>query len=385
MRKKLVWIGGGIALIGLALFFLLPKSNNLKDLAKRYDFYTVKAMDLSQRIDATGNVLALDKKDLYADYEGMVEKVPVKAGDMVKKDDVILIIDSAILKSQWLDAKSALNQAKVNLTQTSGQAATELYLNQVSKTNAVQLENYYQQVAIYREQVKQAQEKLDSLNARNDGFYMAGNEKLFIRAPFNGKVAWINAQQGEKITPQTLLATVIKPDTLAVDAQVDQNDIHAVQVGQNALVTGKDDRRSQNPGVVMAVSTLGQQAGNVAGGQAASDIIDFPVRIRMSGAARGLMPGMTADVTVLSHELPDVLAVPAAGVSQRDGRNLVNVRRGNRIVAVAVELGLKSGKYWQVKSGLRAGDVVAVAKPEVLAMGSGAAGGRRGFGPFGGR
>ncbi len=385
MRKKLVWIGGGIALIGLALFFLLPKSNNLKDLAKRYDFYTVKAMDLSQRIDATGNVLALDKKDLYADYEGMVEKVPVKAGDLVKKDDVILIIDSAILKSQWLDAKSALNQAKVNLTQTSGQAATELYLNQVSKTNAVQLENYYQQVAIYREQVKQAQEKLDSLNARNDGFYMAGNEKLFIRAPFNGKVAWINAQQGEKITPQTLLATVIKPDTLAVDAQVDQNDIHAVQVGQNALVTGKDDRRSQNPGVVMAVSTLGQQAGNVAGGQAASDIIDFPVRIRMSGAARGLMPGMTADVTVLSHELPDVLAVPAAGVSQRDGRNLVNVRRGNRIVAVAVELGLKSGKYWQVKSGLRAGDVVAVAKPEVLAMGSGAAGGRRGFGPFGGR
>jgi macrolide-specific efflux system membrane fusion protein len=385
MKKRLAWIIGGIAVIALALYFFLPKSNGLQDLAKQYDFHTVKRMDLSERIDATGKVLALEKKDLYADYDGAVEKVHVKAGDMVKQGDIIVTIDSATLKSQWLDAKSTLNQAKVNLTQTAGQAATELYLNQLSEKNALQLENYYQQAAIYREQVKQAQERLDALNARNDGYYMADNERLFIRAPFSGKVAWIQAQKGDKIDPQTLLATVMKPEGLIVEAQVDQNDISAVQTGQNALVTGKDDGQSQNPGVVTEISTQGREAGNVAGGQAASDIIDFPVRIRLNGATRGLMPGMMADVTVLAHELPDALAVPAAGVTRQNGRDLVKVRRQGQVVQVAVELGLKSGKYWEVKSGLKAGDVVAVPKPTVLAASPASGAGKRGMGPFGGR
>lgn len=358
MKGKSFVIIGVIGLVLLVSSLLLfSKRSGLKDLAGRYDFFAITRMDLSETIDATGNVLALAKKDLYADYEGAVEAVNVKGGDYVKKGDVIIAIKSSILKDQWQAANNALKQAELNLAQASALLTTELALNQIQKTNAIQLESYTHQVSLYREQVKQSKIQLNALKEKNDGYYMADNEKLFIRSPFTGQVAWINVQPGDKVIPQTLLGTVIKPDALGVEAQIDQNDINLVKLGQKAIITGKDSKQSDNYGSVTETSILGMES---------AEVINFPIRIKLTGATRGLQPGMSVDVTVMAEEHSDVLAIPAGSVIQKDGRDLVQVKRNDRLVSVAVELGFKQGKYWEVKSGLKAGDEVAVAKPILL-------------------
>ena len=198
---------------------------------------------------------------------------------------------------------------------------------------------------------------------------MADNEKLFIRAPFDGQVAWVNVRQGDKILPQSVLATIIKPDALEVEAQIAENDINSLRTGQKAQVTGNDPEQRQNPGTVVEISQLGQST--AAAGQTTAStnlavtqgIVNFPVRIRLTGRPVGLKPGMTADVTVVTEEHPGVLAVPAGSVIRENGADRVRVRRNDKLVTVPVELGFKHGKYWEVKSGLRAGDPVAVPKP----------------------
>ena len=129
-------------------------------------------------------------------------------------------------------------------------------------------------------------------------------------------------------------------------------------MAEKALVTGKDSGQSQNTGLVMEKSGLGQAVG---------EIINFPVRIKLAGNSRGLLPGMSVDVTVLADEHPNVLTVPVGSVNHKNGRDLVYTRRGDRLTPVTVELGFKRGKFWEVKSGLRAGDRVAVPKPPLLA------------------
>ena len=234
MKKKTAVIVGGIILITAVSGFVLFKPRNSKDIAQGYDFFPVQRMDLSENIDATGQVLALDKKDLYSDYEGAVEKVNAKAGDYVKKGDILIAVSSSILKDQWQEANATLKQAEIGLSEAATQLATELALNKVSKTNAILVGTYSHQVGLYKEQVNQAKERVEALKSKNDGYYVANNETLLIRAPFNGQIAWINVQPGDKITPQTLLATIMKPNTLGVEALIDQNDISMVVNGRKS-------------------------------------------------------------------------------------------------------------------------------------------------------
>lgn len=354
-QKSTMTIVALVIMLTVPILLVFAKKNP-GDPFQNYEFYSVQRRDLSETIDATGKVLALEKKDLYADYEGAVEAINVKSGDYVKEGDILLTIKSAVLKEQWREAEAGLKQAELNLVQASALLTTELALNQVQKANAIQLESYTHQVSLYKQQVSQAKSRLNALKEKNDGYYMADNEKLFIRAPFTGKVAWINIQPGERVTPQTLLGTVIKPDAIGVEAQIDQNDINLVKPGQKAIVTGKDEIQSENAGLVHEISILGTES---------DEVVNFPVRIKLNGTPKGLQPGMEVDVTVLAEEHPNVLAIPAGSVIQKDGRDLVQVKRGDRLISVPVELGLKEGKYYGVQSGLKEGDKVAVAKPDV--------------------
>lgn len=359
MKQKPIMVIGAVA---LTVSVFLAFTNNPKDLAEKYDFYPVQRMDLSETIDTTGNVLALEKKDLYADYEGAIETVNVKGGDYIKKGAVLLTIKSSLLKDQWLEAEAALRQAELNLVQASALLTTELALNQITKTNAIQLESYTHQVSLYREQVSQAKSRLNALKEKNDGYYMVDHEKLIIRAPFDGQVAWINVQPGDKVTPQSLLGTVIKPEAIGVEAQIDQNDISLVKPGQKAIVVGKDKDQSVNSGLVYETSILGKE--NEA-------VVNFPVRIKLNGIPQGLQPGMEVEVTVLVAEHPDVLGIPAGSVIQKDGRDMARIKRGDKLIMVLIELGLKQDKYWEVKSGLKEGDQVAVAKPGMANVATG--------------
>lgn len=358
MRRKPAVILGIVVPILLGPFltvFLLKLSQ--RDLTQNYDFFEVQRIDLNETIDARGKVYAIKKKDLHADYEGAVEAINVKGGDLVRKGDIILTIKSSILKEQWREANAALKQAELNLIQASALLTTELALNRIQKTNAIQLESYTHQVSLYKEQVSQSKTRLNALKEKNDGYYMADHEKLFIRAPFTGKVAWVNVQPGDKVLPQTLLGTVIKPDALGVEAQIDQNAINMVKPGQKAIVIGKDPKQSANKGLVSEISILGEES---------EETVNFPIRIKLNGTIQGLQPGMEVDVKVFTDEPSDALAIPTGSVIRKDNLDLVQVKRGGRLVTLAVKLGTKLGKYWEVKSGLRAGDQVVMAKPELL-------------------
>ena len=371
MKRKKVLIIGGVIICLAAVFVMLPKPKSFKEIARQYDFITLKRMDLSERVDATGNVIALAKKDIYADYEGSVAKVSVKAGDQVKKGAILIAIDSSALEREWQEANFNLQEAELSVNQSKAQLATELAINRLNTSNAIQVESNYHQLDLNQEQVKQAKEKVAALKVKNDGYYAANNGQLFIRAPFDGQIAWINVRPGDKISPQSLLATVLKPEALGVEAQIDENDISLVRTGQQAEISGNDPAQSKNKGLVTEISVVGRsttETGQTALATATvgTGVIDFPVRIQLAGKPQGLRPGMSVDVTIMAEEHANVLAVPAGSVINKNGESFVKVRQGNQLIEKRVRLGFEQGKYWEVKAGLRPGDQVAVPKPAAM-------------------
>jgi HlyD family secretion protein len=167
VKKKTVIILGSVVVLAFVLAFIFFRPHAKNSLAQ-YDFSSVNPMNLSEEVDATGKVLALEKKEVYPDFDGTVEQINVQAGASVKKGDPLLTIKSTSLNSQWQQANTELKQARINLSQASAELATELALNKVSKNNALQIETYSHQISLYKSQVKQAEKDLNDLNARND-------------------------------------------------------------------------------------------------------------------------------------------------------------------------------------------------------------------------
>lgn len=355
-KRRWVWIITGLALGVSALSIALFKPGATEDIAHSYDFEAVRKMDLRETVEVTGKVYPLEKKDLYSDYPGVVESVAVKAGDHVEEGEVLLTIHSSSLREKWDQAQSKLKQAKINYDKARVQLGTEIALNRVNLDNLVRVESYTHQLNLYREQVKEAEQQINALQEKNDGYYVSNHESLSIRAPFSGQVAWLAVKPGDKITTDLLLVTMMKADALGVEALIDQNDIGLLQVGQTAIALGKDPKQTENLGEVSEIS---------AAGQAENEIINFPIRITMRSGSRGLQAGMSVDLTIVTTEYPDVVAIPAASVGERNGRRTVKIRQGDHIREVFVELGYQQGKYWQVKSGLKVGDQVAVPKAMV--------------------
>lgn len=194
------------------------------------------------------------------------------------------------------------------------------------------------------QQLKDAQEALDAAT---------------IRAPIDGRVTAVYAVAGADSTGPAISLESLH---LEVRVPIDETDIGRVAVGQPATVTvtplGEevsgtvarvDPTPITSPTAVtryLVTVTLEPATARTAGTSA----------IAASGAA---LPGMSAEITVVTDRAPDALAIPAAALSGTGGNYTVRVLSEDGLVSTrTVEVGLVTGELAQVTAGLEAGDAV---------------------------
>ena len=93
-----------------------------------------------------------------------------------------------------------------------------------------------------------------------------------------------------------------------------------------------------------------------------------------------LRPGLLADVEIQVEKLPDVIHVPAQAVFQKNGQFLVYVQKNGKFEPRPVQLVKQSESMMVIASGVKAGEIVAMADPspdKKKADKKGSGGGRR--------
>src|SRR5262249_50916323 len=76
-----------------------------------------------------------------------------------------------------------------------------------------------------------------------------------------------------------------------------------------------------------------------------------------------LRPGMLADVEIIVEPIPNALHVPVQAIFEREGKNVVFVRAGNKFEQRPIKIAKRSEATIVVASGVNAGDTVALADP----------------------
>ena len=345
-RRRWVAVVAVLAVLAGGGGYWLSRAGSTSSAAATPTYRTVAAAlgTIKQSISASGTVAPAQQESLDFQVSGKVTAVDVAEGDAVKAGQVLATVDSAQARATLAQAKAALADAQARLDSDTTAAATptQLAADQSAVTAA-------------QSQVTSAQ---DALSAAS------------MTSPINGVVASVALTAGQQVsggsgsgnggsgngsssaansssTPEIL---VISTNAWLVNTSVDDTQIGLLAKGDQAQLTVGS---STTPlyGTITSVGMIASSSSGVA---------SYPVVVTVTGSPSGLHSGATATVTLIYHQLTDVLTVPTAAVHLGSGRPYVLQSKNGKQVSTAVTTGLASGGLTQITGGLAEGDQVLV-------------------------
>jgi hypothetical protein len=152
---------------------------------------------------------------------------------------------------------------------------------------------------------------------------------------------------------------------MQVRCQIGEMDITRVHQGQDAFVTTTSDGGKRYRGKVALVEELAQESNVWQGGTPGKKV--FPLLVTMSETdPRHLRPGMTVDLEIVVDTVRDATTAPIRTVFTEDGKRVVYRAGGEGFERVPVTTGDRNDLVIELRSGVRAGDRLALVRPPAV-------------------
>ncbi len=175
-----------------------------------------------------------------------------------------------------------------------------------------------------------------------------------LKAPFSGVVISVNKRVGDTVSPYEAVASVSDPSRLQVIADVTENDISYVAVGQAVTITLAARESAPLGGRVVAIAS---QPTLLQGKNAYQTTMEFsdPSVVPVTSATG-------ADVSLVTRVAQDVLVVPVAAIQSAGEGSFVEIVNSPARHSPVVT-GITDGRMTEVVSGLSEGDKVRLPEP----------------------
>ncbi len=249
-------------------------------------------------------------------------------------------------------AQQQYDLLKQQLRESGGQLGTQIQADRISAAGA--------------------QAQLDSGNAALalHSSYLADTE---VRAPFDGVIQQLGTEtgstnplvEGDAVSPGQVLFTIASAGPMVVKAQVDEQDIINVKLGQRALITGEDFPGRTLRGTVSNIGVVVVQVS-----QAGNSAKNVETTISLDQEYTFLRTGMSCDVDIITGVAKNELVVPLAAVVDDGSKHYIFVVKNNKATKVQVSKGLASDTDVVITRGIKLGDVVATTNVKDLKDGA---------------
>ena len=288
--------------------------------------------------------------------------------------DVIVVGDENALNSAQASYNSTLTTATNSINSASAalnSAEEQARLNSESAEGAYAQASINQSIAYWNtisslEQAeKQISATLESINTAKEQVNLAKInlditsielENSTISMPFDGLVQAVNFKEGEYLSPAVTAVTVISND-FVIKTDIEETDIGRIKPGQEADITLDAYPDEKIKGMVDDVSPISK---NTAG------VISFQVTIKPEESKSGLLLfGISANTTIYTSKIENVLLVPSLAVFEENSRSYVwKLNEKKEPMQVEVKTGASDFENTEIKSGLKEGDEVLLSKPQ---------------------
>lgn len=331
---------------------------------------TIAHRNLGDFVSASGTLKPSRQVDVGAQVSGQLEKLHVRAGDIVSEGALLAEIDATIQRSLVEASRASL---KAQETQLDVQmSALELARLEAARQERLMLEDATHQSALDRARdalvkaegaMTQLRSNIASQRARlSTAEANLGYSKIF--APIDGTVLAVLAAEGQTLTATyatPLILRIADLSTLTVEARVPEANV-----------------RKLNPGMSVRFTTLGGQGRTWRSvldqilpiSEINEGLVTYTALFNVDNSDRALLAGMTVQVFFEQTAQREVLAVPLEMVTdfgERDPMSgtpaRVHLRHPDgRVEVRAITIGEVSHTHAEVLSGLSEGDSVVTAR-----------------------
>lgn len=231
MKKKIIFTLLFVLVI-IAIILKLHKSKPVLDIEKQNSAITLNKNNLSfinygdvnTFIAITGDLSPINKTIISSEVSATINKVYVRAGDYVKKDEILAELDKTELKV-------AVDQIKAQLA--TAKAQFELNKIKLEKNKELYDQGFISKIA-YDELKTNYQAALEKINEQNAALKKAQKQlsNSIIKAPFAGYVYQRNVENGQLVNQNTQMFALANLDKLQIVAYVNAMQVNQVKVGQ---------------------------------------------------------------------------------------------------------------------------------------------------------
>ncbi|MFR7422569.1 MAG: efflux RND transporter periplasmic adaptor subunit [Collinsella sp.] len=332
-RKKLIRRGiaagvvGAIALIAIVATLVLnaqPQgaSGPVTDMVTEGTFTTT--------VEAKGQLKPISSSVVSPSVDGTVDSINVQAGQSVSEGDVLMTIKNDELDRNVAEAQRAVAAAQEDLT-SAQKAAAVAQATPTTDVDGASAAAGVSDASADTNAVSAAQRSLASAQANLDQANAKAASRT-VTAPSSGSIVELNAKVGATVTGGMIMGEsdtsggkqcmqIADLSKMKVTVQVGEKDIAKIAVGQSANVTYPAFPDIVSQGTVTAIASVANSDAANGGGS-----VTFNVDILIEAPDARLKPGMTAEVSVVTEQLDDVVMVSTMALMTEDGEHYyVNV------------------------------------------------------------
>jgi HlyD family secretion protein len=289
-----------------------------------YETARVERGVVERAVSSSGSVAALVTVDVGSQISGQISELHADFNTQVKKGDLLAVLDPQTYRSRVASAEAALAVGNANLgTQRANLRKAETNLEQARRdyarsqqlaeqkliaVSAIEdsrraMELADSDVDIARAQLANAQASIRTQQATLDQ-QRIDLSRTQIRSPIDGIVIKRSIDRGQTVAASLqapILFTLAQDlSRIQIEAKVDEADIGAIKVDDAATFTvdafPDQTFRGRVAQVRLAATTV-------------QNVVTYSVMVQADNPRQQLLPGMTANVRIVTDRRADVLRV----------------------------------------------------------------------------
>lgn len=347
MNKKLLLGLGAFVLLLIVVAVVRGGSRELPVVTSE----EITLRDIVERVSASGKIQPEVEVKITAEVNGQIIELPVKEGDIVQKDDLLVQLNPDIYEAALLRAEASLNSAKSNLASARAQVA-QGEANQLAAKKAFErAEALFAQKVISQADYDQTEASYLTANAnltsasesvRSAEYAIRSGEaslqeakdnlsRTTLLAPQAGVVTALSKEVGESVqgngfTAGEVILNVSDLSVMEVNVEVNESDIVRIHLGDEAEIEVDAYLGETFKGVVTEIGNTALNAGM--NGFSMDQVTNFSVKVRIAQESythlsegandTPFRPGMSATVDILTARVEGALSAPIQAVTSRN-------------------------------------------------------------------
>lgn len=268
--------------------------------------FKVSRFNFEDSLNALGTIKGAVEFKLSFEVPGTISSINYREGERYEEGALLVSLRQDDVLLRLKRAQAELNKAQTQV--------------QIAEVKVREHEKLLAMGAIPQTTLDNVKLELDSSRFEAEGARLevkaneAMLEKSNLYAPSAGMIGQLNIEEGETVSPNTLLGTHIMTEYVYAEFGVVERDVNKIALGQKARVFVDAFPDKTFEGVIENVSPV------VAGTSRTAT-----AKVRIENPDRLLLPGMFARIRILLYSKKNTLVVPTDAIQGGEGEQFVYV------------------------------------------------------------